>query len=348
MTSWHQTLPLWLIMNPNTPSMTNLRVLAGTGDSTFSQIPCTKTSRPLLLPSDTVLQVSCGATAAVALVSTPGDQPRLLEWGTSMYGERLMEGPLLIEDLVEEVTTSPYERRSGDRCRPGVPHDASSGHPVVVSPSVLPANETICRIACGAHFVVAAVASGGCIAWGGGRGNEQQRVLARGSCGNCRSCPATSRKTHCTPSPTPDLPSGVRMKPAWMTAPLGQHGKQVCSLGAGDEHAIAICRDGSTWAWGRGDCGQLGIGPPPADSNNGPSTCRPMAVNVPSLSDSSSQRGSSNGDGVIHAVACGRDHSAVLTKGGRVLTFGSGLYGQVMKTSLDVESLDEVLCPGVP
>ena len=37
-------------------------------------------------------------------------------------------------------------------------------------------------------------------------------------------------------------------------------GKQLVCVSTGDYHNAAICQDGRLWVWGRGDCGQLGLG----------------------------------------------------------------------------------------
>ncbi|CAN0487994.1 unnamed protein product, partial [Ectocarpus sp. 12 AP-2014] len=134
-------------------------------------------------------------------------------------------------------------------------------------------------------------------------------------------------------------------------------GSKVADLAAGDDHVIAVGTDGSAWAWGRGDCGQLGYGSPPdgADCDGGGSACVPMAVHLPSpasgtpldegglVNTSSGATGAATGVTSGHGVrnprrrpgalviraACGRDHSAIITNDGRIWTFGSGLHGQL-------------------
>lgn len=41
---------------------------------------------------------------------------------------------------------------------------------------------------------------------------------------------------------------------------LGARGGGVVCVASGDWHAAAVCADGALYAWGRGDCGQLGLG----------------------------------------------------------------------------------------
>lgn len=42
--------------------------------------------------------------------------------------------------------------------------------------------------------------------------------------------------------------------------PLPRTIRGVVSLQAGDDHSAAITHDGGLYLWGRGDCGQLGVG----------------------------------------------------------------------------------------
>lgn len=304
-------------------------IFVGAGDSSFSQLPCPSAPLPQVPTGGTlniskIAQISCGATAVVALVvhADPEDGPPLmLEWGTGLYGERLLP-------------TVPLVGTAGTATKDStVAAAAPLNHPVVSPwPSrVLGSHPQVIRsIACGAHFVVAAIETGGCISWGGGR---DSRALGRGSC--CSGgCPSPSRSDGSV-SATPPLRPG---ETDWVAEPLGSRGLSVTDLAAGDDHAVAICADGSAWAWGRGDCGQLGIGPPTASGGDG--ACGPTRVRMPTPVNNSSpsatttaaEVNSSNKarhSNMVRAAACGRDHSAILTDDGRLLTFGSGLHGQV-------------------
>lgn len=315
-------------------------VFVGTGDSSFFQLPCPSAPLPQVptggtLKSSKIAQISCGATAAVALVvpvDTEDEPPLLLEWGTGLYGERLLPAVPLVGTAGTATSGSPA---------------VLLNHPVVVSPwptRVLGSHmqQAIRSIACGAHFVVAAIEAGGCISWGGGRGS---RVLGRGGCG-CGSCFSPSCSGGSVSPTTPQMCAG---EPDWVGEPLGARGLRVTDLAAGDDHAVAICADGTAWAWGRGDCGQLGIGDLTASGGDG--ACVPTRVRIPTLNGSSlssappadaaattpavaavvnpSMRALHSK--VARAAACGRDHSAILTNCGRLLTFGSGLHGQVRR-----------------
>ncbi|CAM9510251.1 unnamed protein product [Ectocarpus sp. 4 AP-2014] len=346
-------------------------ILVGVGDSSFCQIPCpwaswscqtadekSKSHRSSSnddvrrVQTNKISQIACGATTCLAAVNNNNNNKNnnnsngssaidlappayLLEWGTGLYGERLS-----MEASVPQ---------QGDERKP----PSFLNHPAQVAFSSLPLGlhsspPAIRYIVCGAHFVVASLENGGCISWGGGR--EGRRALGRGSCGTCGQC-----RNGSTPA-APPLSYPSSSKPDWVAEPLGLGGSKVAELAAGDDHVIAVGTDGSAWAWGRGDCGQLGYGSPDgADRDGGGSACMPMAVQLPSpasgtprdeggLANTSSgaagaATGVESGHGVqdprkrpgalVVRAACGRDHSAIVTNDGRIWTFGSGLHGQL-------------------
>eukprot|EP00752_Nemacystus_decipiens_P007399 g6617.t1 len=285
-------------------------LFVGVGDSSFWQLP-----RPAVISSRQVdgnsrnddsragvgkIMISCGVTAAFA-VSSHGS---LLEWGTSMYGERLSPAT---EAQPGELTSAAAAQT------PPLDHPIAVVLPMPMPPVVGTMPPAIKLIACGAHFVVASLETGGCVSWGGGR--DAKRALGRGGCGTCGPC-SLSPSTPVVPPRQQWCPRGSG-RPDWVADPLGLGGLTVKKLAAGDSHAIAVCGDGKAWAWGSGECGQLGSGPIPEGSGAaGGSACVPVSVRVPPTA-------------VVRAAACGRDHSALLTSDGRVWTFGSSLHGQL-------------------
>lgn len=78
-------------------------------------------------------------------------------------------------------------------------------------------------------------------------------------------------------------------------------------VSAGAAHTLALKRDGTVWAWGKNNVGQLG------DGTLGPRTA---PIQIPGLS------------GVV-AVAAGRVHSLALTKDGKVWAWGDNSSGQL-------------------
>jgi alpha-tubulin suppressor-like RCC1 family protein len=86
------------------------------------------------------------------------------------------------------------------------------------------------------------------------------------------------------------------------------------------DHVLALARDGSVWAWGRGDRGQLGIGPLPT-VNFKTRSARvepyvPYPVRIPDLVG-------------VAAIGAGAGHSIALMKDGTVRTWGDNKYGQI-------------------
>lgn len=91
-------------------------------------------------------------------------------------------------------------------------------------------------------------------------------------------------------------------------------------VSAGDDHALALARDGSVYAWGVGKDGQLGIGPMPVINfrSNTPEamTYMPVPVRVPDLGD-------------VTAVSAGTNQSVALLKDGTVRAWGYNKNGEV-------------------
>ncbi|XP_027921396.1 ultraviolet-B receptor UVR8-like isoform X6 [Vigna unguiculata] len=100
-------------------------------------------------------------------------------------------------------------------------------------------------------------------------------------------------------------------------------GIRIASVAAGGRHTLALSDIGQVWGWGYGG--------------------EDMSLSL--------ARGSMSSDGqnfrvpgsYIKAIACGGRHSAVITDAGAVLTFGWGLYGQVIKCGQG--STDDELSP---
>jgi alpha-tubulin suppressor-like RCC1 family protein len=105
-----------------------------------------------------------------------------------------------------------------------------------------------------------------------------------------------------------------------------------------DDHVMALARDGSVYTWGRGDSGQLGIGPLPTVTFKTQSArvmpYVPYPVRVPDL------------QGVV-AIAAGNDHSMALLKDGTVRVWGSNKYGQVGDGSYTNRDRPLAAVPGV-
>jgi alpha-tubulin suppressor-like RCC1 family protein len=87
-----------------------------------------------------------------------------------------------------------------------------------------------------------------------------------------------------------------------------------------DNHVLALARDGSVYAWGRGDSGQLGIGPLPTVNFKTRSVrvepYVPYPVQIPDLE-------------MVTAISAGNTHSLALLRDGTVRAWGLNAYGQI-------------------
>jgi alpha-tubulin suppressor-like RCC1 family protein len=81
----------------------------------------------------------------------------------------------------------------------------------------------------------------------------------------------------------------------------------IVQVGAGANHSLALRSDGTLWAWGRNNFGQLG---------DGTFSARHRAGQVIGLSG-------------VEQVAGGRQNSIAVTTGGEVYTWGENVYGQL-------------------
>ncbi|MCX7711691.1 MAG: FecR domain-containing protein [Clostridia bacterium] len=94
------------------------------------------------------------------------------------------------------------------------------------------------------------------------------------------------------------------------------------AVSAGVNHTVVLKSDGTVWAWGQNNYGQLGNGTTTNASN-------PTAVV------------SSDGSGYltgITAISAGDYHTAVLRNDGTVWVYGSNHYGQLGKGAMDTDS----------
>jgi alpha-tubulin suppressor-like RCC1 family protein len=88
----------------------------------------------------------------------------------------------------------------------------------------------------------------------------------------------------------------------------------VVALAAGRAHSLALRSDGTVWAWGENQLGQLGIA-------QGTNSLRPVKVK-----ELPKKAGLLNG---VVAIAAGADHSLALTADGQVWAWGSNTWGQL-------------------
>mmetsp|Transcript_20811 Transcript_20811/g.25240 ORF Transcript_20811/g.25240 Transcript_20811/m.25240 type:complete len:155 (+) Transcript_20811:108-572(+) len=87
----------------------------------------------------------------------------------------------------------------------------------------------------------------------------------------------------------------------------------IVRIACGKDHAAAITRGGLLYVWGKGYSGQLGLN----DRND---------RNVPTLLAFKYPHADRD---VVSRVACGDEHTVVITKSGRACSFGKGSHGRL-------------------
>ncbi|KAM4603975.1 putative E3 ubiquitin-protein ligase HERC3 [Polymixia lowei] len=91
-------------------------------------------------------------------------------------------------------------------------------------------------------------------------------------------------------------------------------GIPLAQITAGGNHSFALSLSGTVFGWGQNSAGQLGLGDKTDRHTPVPVDCLRLKKTV--------------------AISCGERHTAILTKGGLVFTFGGGCYGQLGHNSL--------------
>ncbi|XP_026063010.1 probable E3 ubiquitin-protein ligase HERC4 isoform X1 [Carassius auratus] len=102
-------------------------------------------------------------------------------------------------------------------------------------------------------------------------------------------------------------------------SPSAQHvkslsGVPLAQISAGGDHSFGLSLSGVVFGWGKNSAGQLGLGD---------TTDRHVPTVVKSLNRKKTV-----------SISCGGEHTATLSKGGTVFTFGSGVSGQLGHNSI--------------
>ncbi|XP_057187896.1 probable E3 ubiquitin-protein ligase HERC3 isoform X4 [Triplophysa rosa] len=100
-------------------------------------------------------------------------------------------------------------------------------------------------------------------------------------------------------------------------------GVPLAQISAGGDHSFVLSLSGVVFGWGKNSSGQLGLGD---------TTDRHVPTVVKSLNGKKTQ-----------FISCGGEHTATLSKGGTVFTFGSGVFGQLGHNSFKDEYLPGVV-----
>ncbi|XP_051994072.1 E3 ISG15--protein ligase HERC5-like [Xyrauchen texanus] len=100
-------------------------------------------------------------------------------------------------------------------------------------------------------------------------------------------------------------------------------GIPLVQISAGGDHSFALSISGVVFGWGKNNAGQLGLGD---------TTDRYVPTVVNSLNQKKTV-----------FISCGGEHTATLSKGGTVFTFGSGRFGQLGHNSITDEHHPQVV-----
>lgn len=150
-------------------------------------------------------------------------------------------------------------------------------------------------VACGSFFVVALTEKRTILTWGMlsmlGLGTEEDVVKIMPPERTCSSVSKEERKVTSVPCRVPAL-----------------EGRQICSIAAGQWHAIAVSDSGAVYSWGIGHQGRLGHGITSQEF-------KPKRIDALTPHK-------------IVAAACGSFHTAVCSADGTVLCFGDNAAGQ--------------------
>ncbi|XP_078259620.1 putative E3 ubiquitin-protein ligase HERC3 isoform X1 [Rhinoraja longicauda] len=155
-------------------------------------------------------------------------------------------------------------------------------------------------------------------------------------------------------------PSGITLSKPQLVKSLSE--SNIIQVTCGNNHSLALSKDGQVFAWGQNTFGQLGLG------TRGPLSCDPQTVRsfsgvpVAQITAGGEHSFALTVSGTVFAwgrnnhgqlglndtedtltpkhvqilsckstifISCGEEHTAVLTKDGFVLTFGAGAHGQL-------------------
>lgn len=112
----------------------------------------------------------------------------------------------------------------------------------------------------------------------------------------------------------------------------------ISSVSAGDSHTIAVCLDGTVYAWGASACGQLGLNgneSMPRDSEGYPYQPVPVPIKLISATK-------------IKEVSCGDAHTIALTVDGKLFSWGGAGCGQLGHQDIPNMPKDADNCPFQP
>eukprot|EP00927_Polykrikos_kofoidii_P039820 TRINITY_DN34131_c0_g1_i1.p1 TRINITY_DN34131_c0_g1~~TRINITY_DN34131_c0_g1_i1.p1 ORF type:complete len:1930 (-),score=373.27 TRINITY_DN34131_c0_g1_i1:201-5990(-) len=115
-----------------------------------------------------------------------------------------------------------------------------------------------------------------------------------------------------------------------------QHPTDVICVAAGEEHSACIIGGGEFYTWGNAQGGRLGLGGCMTEG----AQLQPRQVDMPLSADV-----------MLRSVHCAAEHTAVISEGFRLLTFGAGWFGRLghggQANKYSPESVKDVIMAGV-
>ncbi|MBI2756797.1 MAG: hypothetical protein HYX52_08815 [Chloroflexi bacterium] len=182
------------------------------------------------------------------------------------------------------------------------------------TPVIVEGLSNVTAIAAGARHSLALTQDGQVFAWGDGQSGQ----LGNGYPGAVYDDGPTCFLIWCE-FDTSGL-AGDEARELLVPSPVGSPPlRGVVAIAAGERHSLAVKADGSVWAWGNNEDGQLGAGV--EAYLNGPILPMPVPVGANTTRDDRL--------GGIASVAAGGAHSLALGRDGRLYAWGSNRTGQL-------------------
>eukprot|EP00163_Fabomonas_tropica_P005620 TRINITY_DN1520_c0_g1_i3.p1 TRINITY_DN1520_c0_g1~~TRINITY_DN1520_c0_g1_i3.p1 ORF type:complete len:1436 (-),score=300.40 TRINITY_DN1520_c0_g1_i3:113-4420(-) len=113
------------------------------------------------------------------------------------------------------------------------------------------------------------------------------------------------------------------LQPVPVQLPL-ENGDAILRVACGAHHTLVLTDNGFVYAFGRNDCGQLGIGKAGKDPVFTPTLVKPVFEQGPGASPATQTV-----ELLVTDISCGSNHSAIITSTGDVFCFGSNENGKL-------------------
>lgn len=216
---------------------------------------------------------------------TPSNVPVAVDTGGVLDGKTITAVAMGMEHSIALASDGTiYTWGRNDYGQLGNGNNSDSNVPVAVVTSGVLSGKTIISVAAGVWHSIALASDGTVYTWGRNAYGE----LGNGNAGTDNNVPVAVNT------------SGVLSD------------KIIISIAGGEYNSIALASDGTVYAWGHNDYGQLGNG------NNSDRNV-PFAVDISGVLSGKT----------ITAIASGRQHSIALRSDGIVYTWGTNSYGQL-------------------